>query len=218
MAQSPCLFYFPLLIPFLFLLLTWKPSLLWQDLVHLGLRLLLNGPPLPHPFPFPPHPKFPVPRLNMRLTTTTSRTRLLLSGTILSKNIGYFLSWAGERHTYYYLCAHVLHCSNFVPKEGDKLLKETLLIVFWSKTTLTGESRFHIRTPQGIWTWAPCDGKQTSSPLDLWDMVGMKWDCRLSTIPLLIEKNLNSFPVLTETVSIFFSSANWQFYMLFYCW
>ncbi len=50
-----------------------------------------------------------------------------------------------------------------------------------SETTLTGESRFQIRTPQGIWTWVSCDGKQTGSPLDQWDMVRMKWDCRLST-------------------------------------
>ncbi len=46
---------------------------------------------------------------------------------------------------------------------------------------LTGESRFHISTPLGIWTWVPCDGKQRGSPLDQWDMVRMKWDCRLST-------------------------------------
>jgi hypothetical protein len=50
-----------------------------------------------------------------------------------------------------------------------------------SETTLTGESRFHISTPLGIWTWVPCDGKQTGSPLDQWDMVRMKWDCRLCT-------------------------------------
>jgi hypothetical protein len=50
-----------------------------------------------------------------------------------------------------------------------------------SKTSLTGESRFHMSTPLGIWTWVPCDGKQTGSPLDQWDIVRMKWDCRLST-------------------------------------
>ncbi len=56
--------------------------------------------------------------------------------------------------------------------------------MYWracSETTLTGESRFHISTPQGIWTQVPCDGKQRVSPLDQWDMVRMKWDCRLST-------------------------------------
>ncbi len=47
------------------------------------------------------------------------------------------------------------------------------------ETTLTGESRFHISSPKGIWTWFPCDGKQTGCPLDQWDMVRMKWDCRL---------------------------------------
>ncbi len=51
-----------------------------------------------------------------------------------------------------------------------------------SKTTLTGESRFHISTPQGIWTQVPCDGKQRVSPLDQWDIVRMKWDFRLSTM------------------------------------
>jgi hypothetical protein len=46
---------------------------------------------------------------------------------------------------------------------------------------LTRESRFHISTPQEIWTQVPCDWKQMGSPLDQWDMVRMKWDCRLST-------------------------------------
>jgi hypothetical protein len=50
-----------------------------------------------------------------------------------------------------------------------------------SKTTLTGESRVHISTPQGIWTQVPCDRKQRVSPLDQWNMVKMEWDCRLST-------------------------------------
>ncbi len=50
-----------------------------------------------------------------------------------------------------------------------------------SETTLTGESWFHISTPQAIWTRVPCDRKQTGSPLDQWDMLRMKWDCRLST-------------------------------------
>jgi hypothetical protein len=49
-----------------------------------------------------------------------------------------------------------------------------------SETSLTGESWFHISTPQGIWTRVPCDGKQTGSSLDQWDMVRRKWDCRLS--------------------------------------
>jgi hypothetical protein len=48
-----------------------------------------------------------------------------------------------------------------------------------SETTLTGESRFHKSTPLGFWTRVPCDGKQTGSPLDQWDMVRMMWDCRL---------------------------------------
>jgi hypothetical protein len=53
----------------------------------------------------------------------------------------------------------------------------------YSETTLTGESRFHISTPLGFRTWVPRDRKQMSSPLDQWDMVRMKWDCRLSTKP-----------------------------------
>jgi hypothetical protein len=50
-----------------------------------------------------------------------------------------------------------------------------------SEAMLTEEFWFHISTPQGIWTWVPCDGKQMGSLLDQWDMVRMKWDCRLST-------------------------------------
>ncbi len=50
-----------------------------------------------------------------------------------------------------------------------------------SETMLTGESRFHISTPLRIWTQVPHDRQQTASPLDQWDMVRMKWDCRLST-------------------------------------
>jgi hypothetical protein len=55
------------------------------------------------------------------------------------------------------------------------------LLHFCSETSLTGESLFHISTPPGISTWVPYDGKQTGSPLDQWDMVRKKWDCRLST-------------------------------------
>jgi hypothetical protein len=55
-----------------------------------------------------------------------------------------------------------------------------------SETTLTGESRFHISTPLGIWAWVPWGGKQTGSPLDQWDMVRMKWDCWLSTYQRII--------------------------------
>ncbi len=47
------------------------------------------------------------------------------------------------------------------------------IIMYCSDTTLTGESRFHISTPLGIWTWVPCDRKQTGSPLNQWDMVRM---------------------------------------------
>jgi hypothetical protein len=54
-----------------------------------------------------------------------------------------------------------------------------------SETMLTGEIRFHISTPLGFWTRVPHDSKQTGSPLYQWDMVRMKWDCRLSTgLPL----------------------------------
>jgi hypothetical protein len=59
-----------------------------------------------------------------------------------------------------------------------------------SETTLTGESWFHLSTPLGFWTQVPCDGKQMGSPLDQWDMVRMKWACRLSTgVPFIERKN-----------------------------
>ncbi len=57
----------------------------------------------------------------------------------------------------------------------------TIIVQAYSETSLTGESRFHISTPQGILTQVPCDGKQRVSPLDQWDKVRMKWDCWLST-------------------------------------
>jgi hypothetical protein len=57
-----------------------------------------------------------------------------------------------------------------------------------SETTLTRESRFHRSTPHRIWTLVPYDGKQTGSPLDQWDMVRMKWDCRLSTHICLLKR------------------------------
>ncbi len=68
-----------------------------------------------------------------------------------------------------------------------------------SKTTLTGESRFHTSAPQGIWTQVPCDGKQTGSPLDQWAMVRIKWDCRLSTtLPLRLYWVISSYQLNTK--------------------
>ncbi len=46
---------------------------------------------------------------------------------------------------------------------------------------LTGEILVSHKYPPGDWTRVPHDGKQTGSPLDQWDMVRMKRDCRLST-------------------------------------
>jgi hypothetical protein len=53
-----------------------------------------------------------------------------------------------------------------------------------SETSLTGESRFHIRKPPG--GFEPVTlvaGSKQVSPLDQWDMVRIMWDCRLSTAP-----------------------------------
>ncbi len=50
--------------------------------VHLGLRLLVNLPPLPQPFPIPSPLQIPCTQVAKRLTKTTSRIRLLLSGTV----------------------------------------------------------------------------------------------------------------------------------------
>ncbi len=79
----------------------------------------------------------------------------------------------------------MIYCRQFVV--FLVLLRQGLFRNSWlcSETTITGESRFHISTPLGIWTWVPCDGKQIGSPLDQWDMVTMKWDCRLSTVGTL---------------------------------
>jgi hypothetical protein len=50
-----------------------------------------------------------------------------------------------------------------------------------SETTLTGESRFHINPPRGFEPGSLVTGSKQVSPLDQWEMVRMKWDCRLST-------------------------------------
>jgi hypothetical protein len=68
----PLAFCFPLLIPLADSpcslsqspLLTWKPSLLWQDLVHLGLRLLVNWPPHLQPLPIPSPLQIPSTQVN----------------------------------------------------------------------------------------------------------------------------------------------------------
>ncbi len=84
MAQSPCFLspladslLLPLLVPFTYLetLLTVIGS------VHLGLRLLVNWPPLSQPFPIPYPIQIPRTQVTKCLTKTTSRIRLLLSGT-----------------------------------------------------------------------------------------------------------------------------------------
>ncbi len=67
MAQTPCFtplaesLLSPFFVPFTYL----ETLLAVTGSVHLGLRLLVNWPPLSQPFPFPPHSKFPVPRLNI---------------------------------------------------------------------------------------------------------------------------------------------------------
>jgi hypothetical protein len=96
MAQSPCFLspladslLLPFLIPFTYL----ETLLAVTGSVHLGLRLLVNWPPLSQPFPNPSPFQIPSTQVTKRLTVTTSRIRLLLSGTI---------------HTYIFL-KHNLH-------------------------------------------------------------------------------------------------------------
>jgi hypothetical protein len=54
-----------------------------------------------------------------------------------------------------------------------------------SKTTLTGESWFHINTPWGFEPGSLVTGSK-GSPLDQWDMVRMKWDCRLYIVSFFL--------------------------------
>ncbi len=79
---SPCQFPFsPLCIPFYLL----GTLLAVTGIVHLGLRLLVHWPPLPHPSPKPSPLQIPRTPTAQRLTKTTSGIfRLLLSGTILN--------------------------------------------------------------------------------------------------------------------------------------
>ncbi len=76
---SPCWFPFAPLSSPLYLLGT---LLAVTGSVHLGLRLLVDWPPLSQPFPDPSPLQIPSTQFTKRLTMTTSRIRLLLSGTI----------------------------------------------------------------------------------------------------------------------------------------
>ncbi len=84
-GASPC-FLSPLadslLLPLLDPLTYLETLLAVTGSVHLGLRLLVNWPPLCQPFPNPPPPQIPRTQIIKRLTMTTSRIRLLLSGTV----------------------------------------------------------------------------------------------------------------------------------------
>ncbi len=86
MAHSPCFLssladsLLPsLLVPFTYL----ETLLAVTGSVHLGLRLLINWPPLSQPFPTPSPLQIPSAQVTKRLTKMTSRIRLLLSGTAL---------------------------------------------------------------------------------------------------------------------------------------
>ncbi len=85
----PLAFISPCWLPFASLLLPFQPPfyLLGTPLavtgsVHLGLRLLVNWPPLFHPLPNPPPSKFPgTPTIQHLTKTTSGRIWHLLSGT-----------------------------------------------------------------------------------------------------------------------------------------
>ncbi len=84
MAHSPC-FLSPLadspLLPFLIPLYFLGTLLAVTGSVHLGIRLLVNWPPLSQPFPQPSPLQIPRTQVTKRLTKTTLRIRHLLSGT-----------------------------------------------------------------------------------------------------------------------------------------
>ncbi len=88
-AHSPC-FYLSLLaplclpfVPFLTPFHLLGTLLAVTESVHLGLRLLVNWPPLSQPFPNPSPLQIPRTPITQRLTKTTSgRIRRLLSGTV----------------------------------------------------------------------------------------------------------------------------------------
>jgi hypothetical protein len=81
-----------------------------------------------------------------------------------------------------------------------------------SETTLTGESWFHISNPPWDWTQVPHDRKQTGSPLDLWDMVWIQWDCRCecSEIAGSHQGLISGYKELQFT-------TNYSFYQPFFC-
>ncbi len=84
--RNPLCFLSPLadcfLLPFLVPSTYLETLLAVTGSVHLGLRLLVNWPPLPQPFPNPSPLQIPRTQVIKRPTMTTSRIRLLLSGTV----------------------------------------------------------------------------------------------------------------------------------------
>ncbi len=97
MAQSPCLFYSPCwfpLLPFLSPLLTWKPSF-----VHLGLRLLVNWPPLPQPLPIPSPSQIPSTQVNC--APHYDYFKILASSVRINENIGKSLSLLSAKNKLY---------------------------------------------------------------------------------------------------------------------
>ncbi len=91
-----------------------------------------------------------------------------------------------------------LFCPGFTLAEGPPSGFTTDRVGCWGGSPVES-LQSHI---SHLWTWVPCDGKQTGSPLDQWDMVRMKWDCRLSTI-VMIPVIRNSCPRATESSALF---------------
>ncbi len=64
---------------------------------------------------------------------------------------------------------------------GARLWRHYRIWLTLSETTLTGKSWFHISPPRGFEPGSLVMGSKQVNPLDLWDMVRIMWDCRLST-------------------------------------
>jgi hypothetical protein len=101
---SPCCsLLLPFLIPFTYL----ETLLSVTGSVHLGLRLLVNWPPLSSTLPIPSPLQIPRTQDNKRLTATTSRIWLLLSGTNIIILTGEDDTPGFDSQRYRRVCQHI---------------------------------------------------------------------------------------------------------------
>ncbi len=121
--RNPLVFYSPCwipFVPFLCSLYLLRTLLAVTGSVHLGLRLLVNWPPLSQPFPTPSPLQIHSTQVNKRLTMTTS------------------MCWTLRRE-----CVRTLWMGAPSWEEGDRILIAGIGSVSWLRTKEVGRRDLH---------------------------------------------------------------------------